>query len=77
MAALTFALGALVVLAVVYGPRLWRRLRRRGRMVECTICGRPLPAAKAVRVVSAEAMPDGMGGTAMVAEYHKRCQPKG
>lgn len=49
------------------------------RMVECFGCYQPLPIDEAVIL---SAVPDddderemGMGGTAMVAEYHQECLP--
>lgn len=74
MAALIGAvIGAAVVLAVLYGPRLWRRLRRPGRLVECAACGGVLPVRRAVVRSNVRAADDGPGGTATIAEYHRRC----
>jgi hypothetical protein len=73
--ALSGAAAAATVLLVVH-HRKWflRAVRRRtGPLTDCSGCHQPLDPRKAVTRTTHQAMPDGFGGTAMVAEYHRRC----
>lgn len=79
MEALFFvAAGALLAVAVLRAgqARLWLTARRRARarQVECTGCGRELPARKALSIGQTFTAHDGgMGGTSSTTDWHRRC----
>lgn len=68
-----------VVAATIVAQRAVVALRprlRRGRRVECDRCQETLPVARAVTIANTRPAPDsipGLGGSAMVAHYHRRC----